>query len=244
LSSNETRRDADDAASAGGIDSALARVLEEVLATQRVTDAAAVVADLSTRELGADAAGVVGLARENAVERLGSSGPLVADLDRLWVDRIATPFLDPPAEGEVVDLEVDTTTGWPDWRTALADRGVRTATLVGLPALPGHRLVLDLYRRRPGPLPGRARLRSFARHAGAALRQVELTVSLRAALDSRGLIGQAQGILMERYGLGGEAAMSYLRRHSQQSQLKVRELAAELVAQQDDDHRDDPDAVD
>jgi AmiR/NasT family two-component response regulator len=49
------------------------------------------------------------------------------------------------------------------------------------------------------------------------------------AIDSRHLIGQAQGILMERLKLSPEKAFAVLRRHSQQSNIKLHEVAATLV---------------
>ncbi len=54
--------------------------------------------------------------------------------------------------------------------------------------------------------------------------------NLREALTTRALIGQAQGIVMERHALTSEQAMAYLRRVSQQSQVKVRDLAERIVS--------------
>lgn len=69
----------------------------------------------------------------------------------------------------------------------------------------------------------------FAAHVGVAVSQLKERDSLRSAIASRTLIGQAEGILMERYGLDGDAAFNALRRVSQNRNVKLREVAAELV---------------
>jgi hypothetical protein len=54
---------------------------------------------------------------------------------------------------------------------------------------------------------------------------------LRAAMTTREVIGQAQGIYMERFGLSAEESMEFLKRRSQDLQVKVRDLAALVVDQ-------------
>ncbi|MFL6106612.1 MAG: ANTAR domain-containing protein [Marmoricola sp.] len=48
-------------------------------------------------------------------------------------------------------------------------------------------------------------------------------------LAARAAVEQAKGILMERYSISDEAAFAVLRRHSQNSNRKLREVAQELV---------------
>lgn len=54
---------------------------------------------------------------------------------------------------------------------------------------------------------------------------------LRTALESRLVIGRAEGILMERHGISCESAFAVLARFSQESNRKLRDVAAELVAE-------------
>jgi AmiR/NasT family two-component response regulator len=54
-------------------------------------------------------------------------------------------------------------------------------------------------------------------------------VSLRAALDTRELIGIAKGMLMMRYGLDDDQAFGYLARISQDSNVKLREVARGVI---------------
>lgn len=52
---------------------------------------------------------------------------------------------------------------------------------------------------------------------------------LQAALASRGIIGQAQGILMERERITSERAFDILRHASQDLNVKLREIAQRVV---------------
>lgn len=60
-------------------------------------------------------------------------------------------------------------------------------------------------------------------HYFATIRDVE------EALERRLIIGQAQGILMERLGLTPERAFAYLNRASQQTNTKLEKVAEQLV---------------
>ncbi len=86
-----------------------------------------------------------------------------------------------------------------------------------------------------GPPTGRRRS-STLRLAGAALDAAEeragdekRLANLHEALLTRELIGQAQGILMERERITGTQAFDVLRRASQHLNIKVREVARTLI---------------
>ena len=68
------------------------------------------------------------------------------------------------------------------------------------------------------------------RELAAAQREVE---GLRAALETRHTIGLAQGILMARHTLSVAQAFDYLRRRSQSDNVKLRQIAVDLVAELD-----------
>jgi GAF domain-containing protein len=69
----------------------------------------------------------------------------------------------------------------------------------------------------------------LARHAAVAVANATNEQNLRAAIDSRKLVGQAQGILMERYRLDADQAFAVLRRYSQDYNIKLREVAQRLI---------------
>jgi len=70
----------------------------------------------------------------------------------------------------------------------------------------------------------------FATHASIAVAGERAVGNLRAAVSTREVIGQAQGILMERFKVTGEMAFHMLMVASQHSNRKLRDVAGELVA--------------
>lgn len=73
----------------------------------------------------------------------------------------------------------------------------------------------------------------YARMASGALFTAHQNSGLRNAVESRNIIGIAQGLLMNRYGLTRNQAFEVLRRRSQESNTKLRDLAATMVEQWD-----------
>jgi transcriptional regulator with GAF, ATPase, and Fis domain len=70
----------------------------------------------------------------------------------------------------------------------------------------------------------------LASHAAIAMASSRNDANLRIGMDSRDVIGQAKGILMERYKINGQEAFELLVVASQTSHRKLREVAAELAA--------------
>lgn len=69
----------------------------------------------------------------------------------------------------------------------------------------------------------------FASHAAVAFADAQKMDHLDRAVASRDLIGQAKGMLMERYGVDGDGAFRVLARVSQATNRPLREVADELV---------------
>jgi transcriptional regulator with GAF, ATPase, and Fis domain len=69
----------------------------------------------------------------------------------------------------------------------------------------------------------------FASHAAVAFADAQKLDQLNQAVAARDVIGQAKGILMERYQISAEQAFRVLTRVSQQRNRKLRDLAAELA---------------
>ena len=70
----------------------------------------------------------------------------------------------------------------------------------------------------------------LAAHAAVAMKAERVESNLRTALASRDVIGQAKGILMERYKIDQMRAFDMLVVASQQSHRKLRDIADELAA--------------
>jgi GAF domain-containing protein len=69
----------------------------------------------------------------------------------------------------------------------------------------------------------------FARQGALALGYARSEEGLREALETRTVIGQAQGLLMERFEIDADRAFATLRRYSQQHNIKLKVLCRQLV---------------
>ncbi|GGI05188.1 GAF and ANTAR domain-containing protein [Egicoccus halophilus] len=103
--------------------------------------------------------------------------------------------------------------------------------------------VLDVYRRSAGPWTAADReaaevlatiAAGYILHANQLRAQHELAEQLQQALESRDLIGQAKGLLMARHRIDAEEAFQLLRKTSQDTNLKLRDVAAKLVVSEAD----------
>ncbi|MTD14940.1 ANTAR domain-containing protein [Nakamurella sp. YIM 132087] len=127
--------------------------------------------------------------------------------------------------------DVATAPAWPEWSAAAAATGIRQMTAVRLHADRGTLGALLLYRTTSVPWTGPelelAKL--IGVHASIVLAHADGTAHLWRAIDARNRIGQAQGILMERFSLAADTAFEVLRRYSQTTGTKLQSIADDLV---------------
>ncbi|MGC5034571.1 GAF and ANTAR domain-containing protein [Streptomyces sp. DT190] len=135
--------------------------------------------------------------------------------DQLWHSPVA----------RITDSEADD--GW----DVLAALGLRSALSLRLRADKRRLTVLTAYARKPGVFDEEATRvgRLFTAHVSIALDSATVREQLTEAMQTRDLIGQATGILMERQGIDAAAAFESLVRASQRENVKLRELARRIV---------------
>lgn len=94
-------------------------------------------------------------------------------------------------------------------------------------------VALHLHSGTPGLLDpvSRAFATLFAEHAAQVLRGARRVADLERALDTRDVIGQAKGVLMQRDGVGPDEAFTRLVEASQIANLKLHAVAGWVVAQ-------------
>lgn len=158
------------------------------------------------------------------------TGPLGQLCDQLQWQLGEGPALDALATDLVFVPDLTADRRWPVWRTAAVPLGGRAAVAVRLHT--GRTLgSLSLYADRPVGADGAAveHLRTMAAHLSALLDAADRLAHLEQAMRSRGAIGQAIGLLRERYGIGADQAFATLRRISQSENVKIAQLAAVLV---------------
>lgn len=91
---------------------------------------------------------------------------------------------------------------------------------------------LNLYSTKPGAFAGIEDTAAlFRSQAAVAIAYAHEVTNLTEALETRATIGQAMGIVMERYHLSDERAFAFLARLSQHRNVKLRVVARELVAE-------------
>lgn len=170
--------------------------------------------------------------------------PVASELDQVQYDTGEGPCLtasQPNGPGHVRSDDLATERAWPRFAPRAAERGFTAVLSTALlpdaqpPRLGG---ALNVYARDRGVLDQEAQdvALLLATHASLALAGTEAVTQsqlreaqLRQAIESRDVIGQAKGILMQRRGISAEDAFDLLRRTSQDLNVKLVELAKTLA---------------
>ncbi len=178
-----------------------------------------------------DGASVTLIGRDRSLTTVASSHELISRADALQYELRQGPCLDAVwTDGLFIVKDLVADGRWPQWAPQAADLGVRAVLAVHLftDAALG---ALNLYAMQPRDFDHEdiEAARVIAAHASVMLAYARSEQNLWNAIDSRNLIGQAQGILMERFGLNAERAFAVLRRHSQDHNRKLSVIADELV---------------
>jgi GAF domain-containing protein len=186
---------------------------------------------------GCDFAGIF-LVENKVVTSPIHTDPLVDEVDDLQSDLGEGPCLDAIGGRAIVYAEDLAEDGrWPRFGRQATAAGVRSVLALPLPNNGGFG-ALNLYARFPGAFGAvdRAKAVILASLAGLALAtarshedEERRAENLNAALATREVIGQAQGILMERERVSSAQAFDVLRRASQHLNRKLRDVAQDLV---------------
>jgi GAF domain-containing protein len=170
-----------------------------------------------------------------------STGPLATDLDETQYDKGHGPCLHAARTGELTEI-ADTRADdrWPDYTPRAVEHGNLSSLSVPLAIDEEQRVTgaLNIYARRPDAFDESSRsvAARFAPYAAVAAGNLyayqgarDMADNLQLALESRAVIDQAKGILMERYKLTADRAFQLLARVSMDSNRKVRDIADDLV---------------
>lgn len=190
------------------------------------------VLEYAVKAVGCSHAGVILVHGGRKVETVASTHEVVAELDAVQFDLGEGPDLEVMDDHDsVVVPDTHLEDRWPRWAGRVADRGIRSMMGVRLHTSDSTIGSLNFYALDPHAFDDEdVRIaRVLARHAGVALACARDSESLWQAIESRHVIGQAQGILMERYGLGADAAFAVLKRCSQDYNIKLRAVAEQLI---------------
>jgi GAF domain-containing protein len=210
-----------------------------LLSTETVASTVELVTRLAVETIPDTVGAGVTLVDDRGQRSTAASNAFVAEVDALQYALDSGPCLTAWSDQSVVridDLAVERR--WPEWTAAAAGLGLRAMLSVPLKTTDASVGAIKVYSRRPGAYDSRAEhvLGLFAQQAAALLANMvaladarRLSAQLTEALQSRDAIGQAKGILMARGAPDEQAAFAFLVTASQRSNLKVTQVARQLV---------------
>jgi len=180
----------------------------------------------------ADWAGITERTDRGRFQTLAATDGVVSEVDDLQYRFGEGPCVDATYEDGVLvagDIRVDQR--WPRWGPGALERGVRSVMSVNLHASESAMGALNLYRSAPRDFTEDEL--EFARilgaHASIVLAHHRSDAHLWKAVDARHRIGQAQGILMERFSIDADRSFALLVRLSQTQNTKLHLIADQLI---------------
>ncbi len=180
---------------------------------------------------------------------VATSDPRAAALDEAQYAFGSGPCLEAIDTGAAVEVtDQATESRWPEYAARAAEVGLRSSISIPIRTSDGRTLgAVNIYgydRPREFGHEARQRLQVFADQAAVVLALAlqredlqQVAAQLEHALSSRSVIDQAIGILMAQERCDPAAAFDLLRRHSQNHNRKLREVAADLLSRFTAGHR-------
>jgi GAF domain-containing protein len=199
------------------------------------------VADLAKTVLPGNPEASVTLLVRDRPTTVATTGELATDLDEAQYDRGHGPCLHAARTGELVEIaDMHTDSRWPDYTHRAVEHGALSSLSVPLAIDVDEQLTgaLNVYARRTHAFDEDSRTAAarFGPYAAVAAGNLHAYLSardradnLQAALETRGVIDQAKGILMDRHKLTADQAFQVLAQMSMKANRKLREIADDLV---------------
>jgi GAF domain-containing protein len=170
-----------------------------------------------------------------------STGALATDLDETQYEKGHGPCLHAARTGDLTEIpDTRADDRWPDYTPRAVEQGNLSSLSIPLAIDQDAQVsgALNIYARRPDAFDetSRAVATRFAPYAAVAAGNLyayqsarDMAENLQTALESRAVIDQAKGILMERHKLTADQAFQMLARTSMTTNRKVRDIADHLV---------------
>jgi ANTAR domain/GAF domain len=215
-------------------DERLAAIARELVNEPDMQQTLQRIVELAAANLDREVYGSVSLVRHRRqVQTPASSDERATRADQLQHELGEGPCLDAIWEQDTFQIDDMTTEQrYPDWARRVAqETGIRSGLSLQLFTNADSLGALNLYCPQPRGFDPETRGEglAFAAQAVVALRSAENEQHLRAAMASHKLIGQAQSVLMERFKVTAERAFTVLARASQDTNVKLRDVAQRLI---------------
>jgi GAF domain-containing protein len=214
----------------------LARIARELVSEPDMQHTLQGVVEAAAQNLDGEVWASVSLVKDRReVQTPAASDDRADRADQLQYELEEGPCLDAIWEQETFQIDdMSADERYPRWTRAVAEQtGIRSSLSLQLftDAEQNSLGGLNLYSPQPSAFDAetRAEALAFAAQAAVALRSAQTEENLRSGMATRNLIGMAQGILIERLRLTPDQAFAVLSRLSQESNVKLREVARRLV---------------
>lgn len=211
----------------------MAELARAVAAPRSVED---VLSDVTAAALqlipGTDAAGVLMIGRGGRWDSFGVTSDLPHRLDELQMRFNEGPCVEAALDHVIVRTDdFRSEDRWPQYSPAVVEVGVRSGLSFKLYTANRTAGALNLFSFKPNAFGGEDETIGtvLAAHAAAAILASREGEELNSALTTRDRIGQAKGIIMERYGVDDVRAFEMLRRLSQDSNIKLVDVATRVI---------------
>lgn len=168
---------------------------------------------------------------DGRMESFAQTDKTILEVDRIQATLQEGPCYTAAADGRtVLAPHIAEDDRFPRYAPEVVSHGIEAQA--GLPVFETTHIqgALNLYSRDPSAFEELSALEElFASQATMVVAYAQELAGLQEAIRTRQLIGQAVGMIMERYHLSAEHAFAFLSRLSQQRNVKVRDLAQEFL---------------
>ena len=181
---------------------------------------------------GVDTAGVLLIGKGGKWDSVGVTSDLAYKLDELQMKFSEGPCVEAALDETIVRTDdFRTEERWPQYSPAVVELGVLSGLSFKLYTASRTAGALNLFAFQPKAFDGAAETIGtvLAAHAAAAILASREGEELQSALTTRDRIGQAKGIIMERYGVDDIRAFDMLRRLSQDSNTRLVDIAQRVI---------------
>lgn len=208
----------------------VARVMDEAVTVQETLSA--IITAARDTIPGGDHVSISVIHHDRRIETVTATGDAARRIDEVQYELGEGPCLDALEHKRPLEVEdLRDESRWPRFAKAAAAMGIHSRMAFLLYTSDENLGALNIYSESCEAFDSEAQQigQLFATHAALAYGQARTQGQLTDAMATRQRIGQAIGIVMERHGIDEDRAFQFLVRVSTTGNIKLRDVAAELV---------------
>ncbi|MBB3602018.1 hypothetical protein FHT40_001651 [Mycolicibacterium sp. BK556] len=211
----------------------MAQLARDMALPHRVDEVLAGVTAAATEMIpGTDTCGVLLIGKGGKFDSLFGTSELVYKLDRLQEECGEGPCVEAALDDLIVRTDdFITESRWPKYSQAVAGLGVRSGLSFKLYTSASTAGALNLFGMEPNAFDAQSEAIGsvLAAHAASAILASRHGEQLESALTTRDTIGQAKGVVMERFNVDAVRAFEMLRELSQTTNTRLIDIATRVI---------------